>query len=216
MNDHTEAPVSTDAELRALWQQAGGTFYSANREIGSMPARKLLPFLRGQFAAGLPVPPRVAVLDTLIDIIRGWERPEPDELERLADVLFERLPQIFGGSRVVDAEFKPAAAPAPAKAPADTAYASALMNLVEAVCPGLDTGNLLEDARKATQAFAKADLAAYFGVDEDGRYVQVRVEHAGDPDIVPLFHRALKNENAAAEAPATPGRKAAKRAGGAS
>lgn len=145
MTEHTEAPVSTDVELRALWQQAGGTIYSTNREVGAMPTLKLLPFLRGLMVPGA-VPSGMAAT----------------------------------------------ASPATP----DSSYAAALIKLIAAVCPGLDTGNLLEDARKATEAVAAgAVLAGHFGIDDEpatdgsARYVHVATQHKDDPDVFPLFRR---------------------------
>ena len=173
MNDNVEALVPTDAELRALWQQAGGTIYSANREIGSMPVRALLPFLR-----------RTIGTERLVLQVNTNAGP--------------------AASMIAAAPASVASAPSPAPVK-DSVYAAALMKLIAAACPGLDTGNLLEDARKATEAFAAAELAGHFGVDDEpasdggARYVMVERTYAGDPDIVPLFRRAALQ--AAAPAP---------------
>jgi hypothetical protein len=164
MNEYTEAPVPTDVELRALWQQAGGTIYAANREVGSMQIRMLLPFLR-------------------------------------------RLSERNNGVPAMGTMLFPGEAPN-----ANSAIGHALATLISAACPGLDTSDLLEAARKAIGAFAPgAQQAGYFGIDEDGRHAQVKDEHAGDPDIFPLYRRAaLKAETKAAPAPST---KAAKKSG---
>lgn len=137
MNEPTKVSTPTDAELRALWNQAGGTIYSTSQELGSMPLRKLLPFLRQLGAGGAAVPDVVA-----------------------------------------------------------SPYEIALRALVAAALPGLDTGDLLADAAKATAAFGPAELAAHFGIDDEpcsdgsARYLQIGVQHAGDPDVFPLFRRA--------------------------
>lgn len=181
MNDKTQATETSDAELRALWQQAGGTIYSNNSEIGSMPTRKLLPFLR-QLMGPEPV------------VIR--EHAAPAGLQVLPGVEVAR------------------AAPAPSAAHPDSGYAAALVRLVDAVCPGLDTGNLLEDARKATEALqAGATLVGHFGIDDEpatdgsARYLMVGAQHAGDPDVFPLYRcaRLEGKPSEAATGSSTPG-----------
>lgn len=75
-------------------------------------------------------------------------------------------------------------------------HEQALRALVGAICPGLDSGDLLADAATAVQAMASAEHVAHFLVDEepaaDGgpRYLQVAKEHAHDSDVFPLFRRA--------------------------
>jgi hypothetical protein len=172
MNEQTKATEPSDAELRALWQQAGGTIYANNREIGAMPTRELLPFLR-------------KLLGPAAVVIR-----ETDEatLQKLIDARHSAAPV-----QVV-------AAPSPALP--DSGYAATLMKLIDAVCPGLDTGNLFEDARKAMEAMEHADLVGHFGIDDEpatdgsARYLMVGAQHAGDPDVFPLYRRAPRTDEA--------------------
>ena len=167
MNDsiETAAPAPSDADLRTLWQRAGGTIYSANRETGSMPTRTLIPFLR-TLVSGAPL------------VLEAAAAPD------MADLM-------------VAAQGAPAA-PVTSSAPAgDGIYARALMELVAKVCPGLDTGNLLEDARLATEAMsAEANLVGYFGIDDEpltdgtARYLQIGSQYKADADVFPLYRRA--------------------------
>jgi hypothetical protein len=103
----------------------------------------------------------------------------------------------------------------------------ALRQLVEAVCPGLARGNLLDDAEYARAAMAGADPAAFFAIDEtlaeDGgpRYLHVAAEFKSDDDTFPLYRRAptvgevqaLADQHQVAAAPAAPAKAPAKRAG---
>jgi hypothetical protein len=189
MNEQTQATEPSDAELRALWQQAGGTIYANNREIGAMPTRELLPFLRR-----LMGPAAVVIRET-----------DEATLQKLIDARHSAAPV-----QVV-------AAPSPALP--DSGYAATLMKLIDAVCPGLDTGNLFEDARKAIEAMEHAHLVGHFGIDDEpatdgsARYLMVGAQHAGDPDVFPLYRRApragepVEAERAAAAGKTTPAKK---------
>lgn len=72
----------------------------------------------------------------------------------------------------------------------------ALRALVGAICPGLDSGDLLADSATAIAAMATTQPLAYFGVDEEpatdgsARYLHVAGEYAGDEDVFPLYRRA--------------------------
>lgn len=190
MNDHTKATEASDAEFRALWQQAGGTIYDNKTEIGAMPVLKLLPFLRELIG------PAAVVI-----------RAEPDAatLQRLA------------AATAAPAQLVPATS----LALPDSGYAATLMKLIDKVCPGLDTGNLFEDARKAMEALDHATLVGHFGIDDEpcsdgsARYLQVGAQHASDPDVFPLYRRAgragepLEAERATAAATTTKGARAA-------
>lgn len=192
MTDHFKAPVPADAELRTLWQQAGGIFFSSSREAGSMPLTKLFPFLRrlmGPDAVVIHAPPEV-----IEKIIEAGKAAPPPQL-----------------------------APAPPAAIPDSVYASALIKLVGAACPGLDAGNLLEDARRVTESFERTELVGYFGIDDEplsdgsARYLQVGNEHHADEDVFPLYRRAAaKSETAATPAARATGKKAAASKDGAS
>lgn len=166
MNDHTKATETSDAELRALWQQAGGTIYDNKTEIGAMPMGKLLPLLRE-----LMGPQAVVIRET-----------DEATLQKL-----------------IDARQPVQLVPAPSPALPDSGYAATLMKLIDKVCPGLDTGNLFEDARKAMEALDHATLVGHFGIDEEpcsdgsARYLQVGAQHAGDPDVFPLYRRAPRH-----------------------
>lgn len=46
-------PLPFDADLRALWRQHGGSFHGPIVETGTMPERKLLPFLRRLIQRGV-------------------------------------------------------------------------------------------------------------------------------------------------------------------
>jgi hypothetical protein len=161
MNDQTKATETSDAELRALWQQAGGTIYDNKTEIGAMPMGKLLPFVRRLMG------------------------PEPVVLHAAPAAL-----QVLPGVEVAGA--------APSPALPDSGYAATLMKLIDKVCPGLDTGNLFEDARKAMESLDDATLVGHFGIDDEpctdgsARYLQVGSQHAGDPDVFPLYRRARR------------------------
>ncbi len=75
-------------------------------------------------------------------------------------------------------------------------HEQALRALVGAICPGLDSGDLLADAGIAASAIATTEPLAYFSVDDqpaaDGspRYVQVAAQFKGDEDVFPLYRRA--------------------------
>lgn len=75
-------------------------------------------------------------------------------------------------------------------------HEQALRALVGAICPGLDTGDLLADAATAVQAMASAEPIAYFGVDDEpaadgsARYSQVAEQFKNDEDVFPLYRRA--------------------------
>ena len=83
-----------------------------------------------------------------------------------------------------------------ASAVAATPHEVVLRALVGAVCPGLDTGDLLRDAETAIRAMGSAEPAGYFGLDDtltadgDQRHLQVSRASRGDEDIFPLFRRA--------------------------
>ena len=76
-------------------------------------------------------------------------------------------------------------------------HEQALRALVGAICPGLDSGDLVADAAVAVELMSRAPLAGHFGIDEtpaaDGspRYMQVAAEYKGDADVFPLYRRAL-------------------------
>jgi hypothetical protein len=152
MTNPTEAPGLTDAELRALWQASGGTFYSSNREVGSMPVARLLPFLRGRASS---LPPPVNIVDKLSDRAMAELR---DEIR--AELAAERA----------EDDDMPASLLAPGDVPkpsgADQAYARALVRLVAAIDPELQSDNLLEDVEAAIAALEAAKQEAA-GTDGD-------------------------------------------------
>ncbi|MGN6518694.1 MAG: hypothetical protein ACTHK2_04630 [Dokdonella sp.] len=191
MTEDTQAPELSDAELRALWQTSGGTFYSANREVGSMPVARLLPFLRGRAST---LPPPVNVVDRLSDRAMADLRDQ---------IRAELLASGVSISDVVEVE-----PPPPDAAQADQLYGRLLMRLIGAVCPGLDTGNLVADAEHAIAVMASAEPAAFFVVDDEpaidggAKYQQVQRAHANDPDLaaVPLYLRAARRAELTPEA----------------
>lgn len=202
MNEQSKASVPTEAELRAAWQNAGGTIYSANHEIGSMPWRKLRQFL------GRLMQPAFIQLSTSAEF----------DMDKLKELLAKEQPMPMTTGFLE----------------AGPVYASdielALRALIDAACPGLDSGDILEDARKATEAFGVAELAGHFGIEEkpaaDGsnRHVMVAAQYASDPDVFPLYRHAPRADAAAAapapapapRAPRAAAKKTAGAAGGAS
>jgi len=76
-------------------------------------------------------------------------------------------------------------------------HEQALRALVGAICPGLDSGDLLADAATAVQLMARAPLAGYFGIDDEpagdgsARYMHVGSQYKNDDDVFPLYRRAL-------------------------
>jgi len=78
----------------------------------------------------------------------------------------------------------------------EVALELALAKLVAAVCPGLESGDLLADAHAATCAMASAEPAAYFAIDDEpagdgsARYMHISSEHKADPDVFPMYRRA--------------------------
>ncbi len=188
MTDHTEVSAPTDAELRALWNEAGGTFYSANREIGSMPVRALIPFLR-RLVQGAPA-----------FISKETSEPGVGEIKDPA-----RQRASAPATALSDNRFELALAALVSAVLPDTDSGDLFVDASKAIASF--------DHAELAGHFGIDDEPC---TDGSARYVMVGAQHASDEDVFPLYRRArMKGEPAEAPAaPAAPARKSAKKAAG--
>jgi NAD(P)H-dependent FMN reductase len=128
--------------------------------------------------------------------------------------VFAQLPEVKADD--VEAEERTSA---PVRPPTESETEDVLRALIDAIVPGLSTGDLLQDAGTAAGAMEVTAPAGFFRVENQGdaehsknRYVHVETMDQHSDDVFPLFRRARRLKEADVEAAAPTG---AKKRGGA-